>query len=338
MFDIPNQIDYRHIRKIGQITTTADYTTGNITDISSTSVTGDGTSWTSANSNNLLLKVSGNDELYRVTYSSGTALTLDRTWVETDISSTDTGYTLYQDRYALASDFDHMILDPNRAVYYWSGGNKVYLKYRSPEDFEAGQVITPGTPSYYTIKWVSGDPYLYIDGPDTSSRTLEYAYIPTLKRMAEYTTGTITTLANAGTAVTGSGTNFDGFVTDTTAYDYYFRIDGDGTGADSKWYKISSAGSDTGITLSDAYEGTAISSGTSAYTISVVSLLPPGLDLALLYGAALIGAIDQTNNSQIKAWSAMYEKAVTQFKSIENKKNFGVKRVRTIYENSGVRR
>lgn len=335
--DLPDQIDWRHIRKEATITSTADYTTGTIAlTNASTTVTGTGTTFTSANSNNLLLKAANYDEVYRVTYVGATSLTLDRNWVEdTDTSET---YTLYQDRYALATDFSHMILDPDKSVYYWQNGNRNYLKYRSPEEFECRQVYIPNTPSHYTIKWVSGDPYIYIDPPDTDSRTFYYVYMPTLARMVEYTTGTITTLANGGTAVTGSGTDFDGFITDTTAYDYYFRIDGDGTGGASVWYKIASVTDDTSLTLSDAYGGTAISSGSEAYTICTISLLPAGLDAAIMYGAALIGATDQTNRTQIETWTALYNKATSQYRAIESKKNYGNQVVKPIYSRPGVRR
>jgi len=339
LYDIPPDIDWRHMRKESTITTVADYTTGYVTDASSTTITGDSDcAWTSANSNTLLIKLSGYDELYRCTYSSSTSLTIDRSWIGDAISSDEVSYVLFQDRYALTSDFDRMILDSDKAVFYWQDGKKIYLKYRSLEEFESQQVYQPNDPQYYTIKWINGDPYLFIDAPDTESRTLHYYYIPSLKRMVEYTTGSISTLANGGTAVTGSGTDFDGFVMDTTNYDYYFRIDDDGTGSSSVWYKISSADSDTGITLVDTYGGTSISGGSSSFTISVVSLLPSGLDLAIVYGAAVVGAAEQDNVSQVKIWSASFDRIMDKYKSIESKKEYGQQRMRTIYEKHGVRR
>lgn len=337
LYDIPSQIDWRHLRKTANVVSVADYTTGYISVTSGTTITGSGTSWTSANSDGLLLKVSGYDELYRCTYVGATSLTIDRDWIGTDIS-TNTSYTLFQDRYTLASDYSRMILDPNKAIYYWDSGHKIYLTYRGPDEFEEAQVWSPDTPAYYTIKWISGDPYIFVDPPDGSSRTIYYVYIPTLARMSEYTTGTITTLANGDTAVTGSGTDFDGFVTDTTAYDYYFRIDGDGVGSKSKWYKIASAGSNTSLTLSDAYAGSSIAAGDSTYTISVVSLLPAGLDTPIMYGAAIISSVDQSNETQVKNWAAISSSILSQYKAIEGKKNYGQKRIHTIYEKSGVRR
>jgi len=336
--DIPSQIDWRHLRKIGSVTTVAEYTTGNISAITAgaTTVTGDSTVWTSANSNDLNLKVTGKDEVYRCTYVSGTSLTIDRAWVEAAIT-TDTQYSLVQDRYALASDFDRMILDPHKSVYYWEDGRRVYLKYREPDEFEDIQVVNSNTPSYYTIKWVNGDAYIFIDPPDYETRTLYYVYIPTLKHMFDYTTGGILTLANGSAAVTGTGTAWAVNIVDTSTHVYYLRIDSDGTGAASKWYKILSVDSATGITLASNYLGTSITTSVP-YSIAMASNLPHGLDLGILYGAAVISAIDQTNEKQIASWSGLYAKLLAQYRAIKGKKNYGQKRVGTIYERPGVRR
>ena len=144
-------------------------------------------------------------------------------------------------------------------------------------------------------------------------------------------------MANGGTAVTGSNTDFDGFVTDTSTYDYYFRLDRDGTGSSSVWYKISTAASDTSLTLSDSYTGTAVSAASLAFTISHVSLLPAGLDLAMVYGAAMVGAIDQSNNAQLQGWIASYAKILTQYRTVEGNLNYGKQRMHSIYERSNVR-
>lgn len=91
---------------------------------------------------------------------------------------------------------------------------------------------------------------------------------------SDYTTGNITTLASAGTAVTGSGTTW------TAAFvGRYFKINTDGY-----WYEISTRTADTAITLAREYGGTAIATGSASYTIGEASLLPEGYqDLPLFY-------------------------------------------------------
>lgn len=101
--------------------------------------------------------------------------------------------------------------------------------------------------------------------------------------VADYTTGQITTLANAGTAVTGSST-----VWTAPMAGRYIRItysDTANTG-DGFWYEISSVGSNTALTLVKPYEGTAISAGSAAYTIGMMPLLPEAYHVLPVYYAA----------------------------------------------------
>jgi len=76
--------------------------------------------------------------------------------------------------------------------------------------------------------------------------------------------GTITTLANAGTAVTGSSTAWT-----SAMIGRYFKIDDDGS-----WYRISAVGSTTTLTIDRPYEGVAIAAGTESYTIGEMPRTP----------------------------------------------------------------
>jgi len=294
-----------YLRTESYVSTVADYGTGYITAISTTAVTGDGDcDWTSAIANNMLLKVAGYDEVYRVTYSSAVALTLDRTWVGTAIVATNTSYRLVQDRYALASDFNHMVIDDKdipEAVYYWRSGSKAFLTPMDGGEYDRNWSHTYGTPGEYAVKYVSGAPYLYLNPADTSARSIYYNYIPALVPMTEYTTGYISAITNGSVDVTGSGSDWDGNIA-TSTYDYYLRVDADGVGSASQWYKVLSATTNTAIALSSAYLGTSISSGTSTdtYTISRVSRWPAKFDHLMIYLAAV--RLDP-NNQDAKKWS-----------------------------------
>ena len=92
---------------------------------------------------------------------------------------------------------------------------------------------------------------------------------------ADYTTGTITTVATSGvtTTVTGSGTTW------TTAMqgrqiridesDLALTLSGDGV-----WYEIATVASATSLTLTRTYGGTAIAVADATYTIGEVGVLP----------------------------------------------------------------
>lgn len=102
----------------------------------------------------------------------------------------------------------------------------------------------------------------------TAGNTMTMVYESFSKDLSQddYTDGTITTLANGGTAITGSSTTFTSAMAGR-----WFKID-----ADNEWYLIDSYTSATAITLKQAYQGTAISAGTSTYTIGEMSRLPVG--------------------------------------------------------------
>lgn len=91
----------------------------------------------------------------------------------------------------------------------------------------------------------------------------------------DYVTGTITTLANAGTAVTASGSTFTSAMAGR-----YFRIDDDG-----EWYKIASFGTTTTLTLATAYQGIAIAAGSSVYTIGEMPITPSDTHVLPVYFA-----------------------------------------------------
>ena len=330
--ELPTKVDLKHIKKTSNIITSDDYSTGTITSISGTTVTGSSTAWTSANSNNYLFKHNSFDEVYRATYSSGTSLTLDATWSEGSVTAGGT-YKLALDRYALATDFDQLAEDTDKSVYYWSGGTRQFLEFKTEDQWDENFTFTlSSTPSYFTIRWLTGSPYIHILQLPDSTFNVYYDYIPRLTALTEYTTGTAS-CTNGATSVTGTSTDFDGYVTGSDTF--YFRFDDDGTGANSTWYQVSSASSNTALTLSSTYNGA--TKTTANYTISKLSLFPPALDLAMIYRAAALSGTTQDNTVQIQAWDSFYNRVSGQFHTREAKAPQN-QRVKSIYENPGTRR
>jgi hypothetical protein len=92
---------------------------------------------------------------------------------------------------------------------------------------------------------------------------IKYNRKPTDMSAADYTTGTITTLAAAGTAVTGTGTTWT-----SAMIGRFIRITDEGN-----WYKITAVGSTTTLTIEKPFQGTAIVAGTKAYTIAELPLV-----------------------------------------------------------------
>lgn len=89
--------------------------------------------------------------------------------------------------------------------------------------------------------------------------------------VADYTTGTITSIANGATTVTGSSTAWTAQMAGR-----FIRITGTDTAntGDHTWYEISSVTSATVLELVTPYNGTSIAAGTAAYTIGQTSIIP----------------------------------------------------------------
>lgn len=101
--------------------------------------------------------------------------------------------------------------------------------------------------------------------------------------VADYTTGTVTSITNGDETLTVSGSTFTYPMVGRWA-----RItQDDGTDAgDGVWYEISSITSTTVLELVRKYGGTTIAAGSQAYTIGMMPLLPEAYhDLPEMYGA-----------------------------------------------------
>src|SRR3990167_2050922 len=316
--DLPAVLPEGYIKKTGYIVTAADYTTGTVTVGTGTSnIIGSSTSWTSANSDGRLIEISGRDTIYRVTFAAGTSITFQDSLTWTAASGSGLTYTLYTDRYTLASDFSHMLADdPDdpHVVYRYLSGNKVYLDPLSEEEFNKNDSSAVGMPYGYQMRWIKETAYLYITLAADSAEIIGYSYIPQLTTLTEYTTGTAT--FTTGTAVIGAGSPSWLVNVTTGTNTYYIRNDADGTGSNSKWGKILSVANATALTLSSAW---AYTSGTGiTYTISYISKWPVRFDDAILYKTALILDPDNVQNEK---WNNVYLDAIGIDKGREARRN-----------------
>lgn len=98
--------------------------------------------------------------------------------------------------------------------------------------------------------------------------------------IADYTTGTIVSVANQGTAVVGSST-----VWTADMIGRYIQIPQTtaANGGDGAWYQIGSWTDATHIGLLKPYEGTSIVAGSASYTIGQVPVVPMAYQIAVVY-------------------------------------------------------
>lgn len=123
--------------------------------------------------------------------------------------------------------------------------------------------------------FISDGQILFYPTPATASNVITF----NARRMArdlvraDYTTGTIVTLATSGvtTTVTGSGTTWS-----AAMIGRFIRIDQTDAAnqGDGYWYEIATVPSATTLTLTRTYGGTAIAAGSATYTIAECSLIP----------------------------------------------------------------
>jgi hypothetical protein len=120
--------------------------------------------------------------------------------------------------------------------------------------------------------------------------------------IADYTTGTITSVANGGTAVVGNGTTWTADmvgryiqITQTTAAD----------GGDGFWYEIAAFTDATNITLTKPYEGLAVSGAN--YTIGQVPVVPQAYQPAILNRAVALYWQLQGELDRARTYWMMYD-------------------------------
>jgi len=147
---------------------------------------------------------------------------------------------------------------------------------------QASNSITSDNVTYYFLQ---GNTIQFWPTPASSSNTITYEYIQAVKdiSVADYTTGTIVTLASGSAAVTGSGTSWTAGMVGK-----FMRITADSAAnkGDGLWYKISAVGSTTTLTLSAVYTGVSIAAGAAAYTIADCSVIPEKYQTGPVYYAA----------------------------------------------------
>lgn len=125
--------------------------------------------------------------------------------------------------------------------------------------------------------------------------------------IADYVTGTITSIANAGVAVVGSGTVWTQDmvgryiqITETTA----------SNGGDGFWYEVGAWTDATHITLSKPYEGNSISAGTAAYTMGQTAPIPEAYDIAVVYRSVATYYQQQDRLNLAKTYWILYDGGV----------------------------
>lgn len=307
--DLPAMLPERYIKKDAFVTTIADYTTGTVTVTSATNIVGAGTTWTAANSSNLMIAVDGYNQAYRMNYVAAGSLDFQAGLAWTESSGSGENYALFQDRYALADDFAYMAKDdpeePN-IVYVYLNGVQTYLTPWNNQEFDRNFTVNVSTLHAYTVKWTSGNPYMHVQSNPDAVENVGYSYIPRITQLRELTTGTATLSGASGTSVVLTSTASMTASLDTSR-SLYIRNDADGTGSASVWGELVTVTNGSVATI-DSTQSIAITSGAGlTYTISEISEWPSRFDDVIMHKAAWIVDPD---NVQGQKWAALVNDAL----------------------------
>lgn len=122
--------------------------------------------------------------------------------------------------------------------------------------------------------------------------------------IADYTTGTIVSVANGDTAVVGASTVWTADmvgryvqITETTA----------ANGGDGFWYQIGAFIDATHLTLLKPYEGNSISTGSAAYIIGQCSVIPEAYDVGVVYRSSALYWQNQNDLVRSKSYWLQYD-------------------------------
>ena len=288
---LPAREDWSFLLATSAITCDASYITGTVSINTQDTVATFSTDVTLPTMSRLpwKIKFSQNNNVYDFTRANNTGGTIAPPLSGTQ-NITNWAYTVYQDTYYLAPDFDRF--PKNGGLLLYQGGKRTPIKESTVQKFFSDTTPSPSVPGTCQILLnygTGGIPAVVLDPPPKDPLVIPYFYLQTVKPMRETTAG-FADIAISATAVIGSAgtTRF----TEVTSGSY-FRITAFGTEEDSEWYRTTAVPTNSSATLSVVFGLSGAT--TAAYVLCDAPKMPAKLHLAILYGATKILLADQND-------------------------------------------
>lgn len=157
--------------------------------------------------------------------------------------------------------------------------------------------VTSDIPEYFFLTNSTVEFYPTPSSSTSDAITFKYGRKQKDLSVVDYTTGTITSIANGASAVIGSGTTWT-----TKMNNRWIRFTDSDTAntGDGEWYEINPVVTATTLTLDTLYNGISIAAGTATYTIGQMSLLPEAYHFLPLY-KALVHYFTSVKPDQLKS-------------------------------------
>lgn len=298
---IPRMEDWNPLVNSDNLTMIARYNTGTVAvNAGGTTITGTLTVWISAMTatDGYKIKIAGNDNVYTFTFVSSTSATISPALSGANNLSGKT-YEVFKDEYELNSAFNRFL--KNGSIYDYKDGRlretiSEWPQDKFRDDFRAVTKDPIERSMLTRTHSTNGTRLVRLNPPPQTARVYPYDYIERVTPMTDYQTGTVA-VTITGTGVEGTDT---AWAANVVAGDY-FRVDNNGTGDSSKWYKIDSVTDDDTIVLVDNY-GEATESGLE-YTISKVpSAYPHEFHEFILY-EALVTVVGEQGDTNLEGFA-----------------------------------
>ena len=212
-----------------------------------------------------------------------------------------------QESYQIPNGFRKLI-----DLYIYSGSGSSSDTIYSPEmifdptKWKLVKQYRLGTSDVPYFTYVESQKYLIQPIPSTTGKLITLRGRLNVRDLtiADYTTGTIVSVANGGTAVVGSGTTWTADMVGR-----YIQIPNTtaANGGDGFWYEIGGFIDATNITLLKPYEGSSIVAGSAEYVIGQVSVIPEAYQMAIVYRSSALYWENKQDSAKAKTYWLKYD-------------------------------
>lgn len=308
--ELPREEDWIFLLSSSAISCTAQYKEGVATvNTQGTTVTFSAAATIVAGMTGRKIKFGDNPDVYDFTFTGTTAGTISPQ-LSGDANVSAGAYVLFQPRYQLAGNFERF--PKNGGLQLWQSGKPTILPEVPIQEYYRDYTASPGTPAacrVLTNVGTDGVPYVEVQPAPAKAINLPYDFLREVTPMRETTAGTATVGAS-GTTVTFHG----GARVIEMQTGMYFRINADGTGEDSEWYRILAvSAANSTATLQSAFGPTAATSGN--YAVCHAPEIPARLHDAILFRAVGLVVLDQ-DDPAYQIYQGMYAKAIVDGKRL----------------------
>ena len=291
--ELPAQADWTFLLASSAIVAIPKYTTGTVSvNTGATAATFSAAASLPANLDQGRIRFNDNANVYAFTRTGATGGTISPT-LSGDVNVSAGAYTLYMPTYALAADFDRF--PKNGGLQVWQGAKPTAVPEVPLQEYYADFTASPSVPQKCRLiaPDTAGVLRVELGPPPDKAYLFPYDYFYTPPPLRESTGGVATVTAGA-TGATFQSTPRLGVVTSG----WYFRLDANGTGADSEWYRIQAVSeAQSSVTFLNTFAGSAANSAN--YTLCMVPQLPLVLQGALLHGVTKRLLADQSDETFI---------------------------------------